>query len=83
MSTKRETIRAIRLRIRELKGFLHRTDYQAIKFAEGAMTETEYYEIKQQRQAWRAEINTLEAELAAELATLRQANKAGLDNGVS
>ena len=36
------------------------TDYQAIKYAEGQLTEEEYAPIKAQRQAWRDEINLLE-----------------------
>ena len=46
--------------INELKHNLSMTDYQAIKFAEGAMTEEEYAPMKEQRQAWRARINELE-----------------------
>ena len=52
-------------RIQELKDFLAATDYQAIKHSEGLLTEEEYAAIKAQRQAWRAEINQLEEELAA------------------
>ena len=51
-------------RIAFLKGELARTDYEAIKYAEGWFTDTDYAEIKAQRQAWRDEINELEAELA-------------------
>lgn len=47
-------------RIQELKQTLKETDYQAIKFAEGALTEEEYAEIRVQRQSWRDEINRLE-----------------------
>ena len=47
-------------RIFELRDFLARTDYQAIKFAEGELTETQYAPIKKQRQDWRKEINELE-----------------------
>ena len=47
--------------IAELKAKLSTTDYQAIKYAEGAMAEEEYAEIKIQRQAWRDRINELEA----------------------
>ena len=47
-------------RITELKSKLASTDYKAIKFAEGALTEEEYAEIKTQRQSWRDEINRLE-----------------------
>ena len=40
------------------------TDYQALKFAEGAISNEDYAEVKAQREAWRAQINELEAELA-------------------
>lgn len=51
------------VRIQELKGFLANTDYKAIKYAEGLITEKEYTEIKAQRQEWREEINRLEEEM--------------------
>ena len=50
-------------RIRELKHNLENTDYQAIKYSEGRMTEQEYTPIGNQRQEWRDEINQLEDEL--------------------
>ena len=49
-----------KLRIAELKQCLFNTDYKAIKYAEGLMTDEEYAETKAQRQAWRDEINKLE-----------------------
>jgi len=49
--------------IRILKSNLNRTDYHAIKFAEGYLTAEEFSEMKEQRQLWRDEINALEAEL--------------------
>lgn len=52
-----------RFKIFGLKQALQRTDYQAIKYAEGLLTEEEYAPIKAQRQAWRDEINRLEEEL--------------------
>lgn len=48
-------------RIAELKGLLSSTDYQAIKFAEGELSEEEYAPIRENRKAWRAEINEKEA----------------------
>lgn len=48
------------IRIEELKTLLSSTDYQAIKFAEGAISEEQYAPIREQRQAWRNEINELE-----------------------
>ena len=50
-------------KIAELKYKLMQTDYQAIKYAEGQLTEEEYAPIKAQRQAWRDEINLLESEV--------------------
>ena len=47
-------------RISELKTKLKQTDYKAIKYAEGQLTEEEYAPIKAQRQLWRDEINQLE-----------------------
>ena len=46
--------------ISELKQKLRDTDYQAIKYAEGMYTLTEYAPIREQRQAWRDRINHLE-----------------------
>ena len=50
--------------ISELKRKLSETDYQAIKYTEGFISETDYAPIKAQRQAWRVEINLLEEEIA-------------------
>lgn len=50
-------------RISFLKSELARTDYQAIKYAEGWIEEEDYAEMKAQRQTWRDEINELEAEI--------------------
>ena len=49
--------------ILDLKKMLENTDYQAIKYAEGWLTDEEYAPIKLQRQEWRDEINRLEIEL--------------------
>jgi uncharacterized membrane protein len=49
--------------ITALKNKLRATDYLAIKYAEGMITEEEYAPMKAQRQAWRDEINRLEMEL--------------------
>ena len=46
-----------------LKNNLSNTDYKAIKYAEGELTEEEYEETKQQRRKWRDEINELEKSL--------------------
>lgn len=44
-----------------LKQNLADTDYKAIKYAEGLISEQDYAEIKAQRQIWRDEINRLES----------------------
>lgn len=50
-------------RIKELKQLLKDSDYRAIKYAEGQYTKTEYAPYKEQRKAYRDEINALEEEL--------------------
>ncbi len=49
-------------RLNALRQALAGTDYKAAKYAEGWYTDEEYAPIKAQRQAWRDEINRLEAE---------------------
>ena len=49
--------------IEVLKNNLLNSDYKAIKYAEGFITEEDYAPIKAQRQAWRDEINRLEGEI--------------------
>ena len=48
--------------ILDLKQMLADTDYQAIKYAEGWITDEEYEPLKLQRQEWRDEINRLQNE---------------------
>lgn len=50
------------VRIAELKQLLVETDYIVIKVAEGVATWEDYPEVKEQRQAWRDEINELESQ---------------------
>ena len=45
----------------ELKKYLFDTDYKAIKFAEGEITESDYQEVKLQRHDARVRINELES----------------------
>ena len=52
-----------RKRINELKSLLASSDYKAIKYAEGELTEEEYAETKELRRSYRAEINQLEESL--------------------
>ena len=49
--------------ILQLRGLLHNTDYKAIKYAEGELTEDEYAPIREQRKAWRSQIRDLEEEI--------------------
>lgn len=53
-------------RIEALKERLAESDYKAIKYAEGWLTEDEYAVTRAQRQALRDKINELEAELAGD-----------------
>lgn len=47
-------------KIEELRHRLEETDYKAIKYAEGLISEEDYSETKALRQSWRDEINRLE-----------------------
>ena len=51
------------LKILALKEELKKTDYKAIKYSEGWLTDEEYAETKAERQRIREEINRLEQEL--------------------
>lgn len=53
----------INRQIRELKQKLFDTDYKAIKYSEGWLTDEEYAEAKAQREEWRSAINKLEERL--------------------
>ena len=53
----------VELKIQELKDNLQKSDYQAIKYAEGWLSEKEYASVKAQRQQWRDRINELEQEV--------------------
>lgn len=55
--------KSLRFKIAILKDKLSATDYQAIKFAEGELSATEFAPIREQRRQWRSEINALENEL--------------------
>lgn len=55
----------LEIEILNLKNKLVLTDYKAIKYAEGVISEADYLETKNQRQVWRDEINRLEKELEA------------------
>ena len=61
-----DDIQDINREINELKKKLFDTDYKAIKYAEGLLTDEEYAEAKAQREEWRKRINELEASLEGE-----------------
>ena len=62
MKTEEDHLRdQYRLEITQLKKQLSDTDYKAIKYAEGQITEEEYSPIRLQRQSYRDRINELEA----------------------
>ena len=63
---KADSIASINQQIRELQGKLSATDYQALKYSEGWITEKDYTEIKANRQSWRDAINQLQAQLKEE-----------------
>lgn len=64
--TKADTVASINQQIRELQSKLAATDYQALKYSEGWITEKDYTEIKANRQSWRDAINQLQAQLKEE-----------------
>lgn len=49
--------------ISRLKQELAETDYKALKYIDGALSEEEYAPVREQRQALRNQINELEAEI--------------------
>ena len=46
--------------IAALKAHLTDTDYKALKYSDGSLTEEEYAPIREERQAWRDQINEIE-----------------------
>ena len=55
-----KVIEQYQVEIIELKKYLSDTDYKAIKFAEGELSESDYREVKSQRREARVRINELE-----------------------
>ena len=56
-------IQEIQGEINACKLLLRDTDYLSIKHSDGALSDAEYLPMRTQRQAWRARINELEAQL--------------------
>ena len=59
----RRPIKVKEYQIVRLKKKLKDSDYKAIKYAEGFISEEEYAPIKEERQNYRTQINQLEAEI--------------------
>lgn len=60
----RRPIRAKEYQICKLKKKLEESDYKAIKYSEGLISEKDYAPIKEEREGYRKEINQLESEIA-------------------
>lgn len=60
---KQAEIDEVQRKINETKAKLSQTDYQAIKYAEGFISEVDYAPIKQVRQSYRNKINELEVQI--------------------
>ena len=64
MKTEQDHLRdQYRLEIQQLKKLLSDTDYKAIKYAEGQISEDDYASVRELRQGYRDRINELEAML--------------------
>ena len=63
LTAKEKAIKEKKRQISRLKLELSKSDYKALKYAEGWITEEEYASIKAERQALRDQINELESEL--------------------
>ena len=59
----RKPIKVKEYQITILKKKLKDSDYKAIKYAEGFISEEDYAPIKEERQNYRTQINQLEAEI--------------------
>lgn len=51
------------IEINNYKRLLEQSDYKAMKFLDGSLSEEEYYPIREDRKYWRKKINELEEEL--------------------
>lgn len=60
----KDQINELNFEISKIQKKLHDTDYQVIKFVDGALSEEEYEPIKLDRIKWRAEINEKEGQIA-------------------
>ena len=63
--------------INHLKMKLSETDYKAIKYAEGLISDEDYATVKAERQDWRNKINALESEVSLQNGSTTNAVKGG------
>lgn len=63
-------------RIAQLKQCLVESDYKALKFADGVLSEKEYAPVRAERQAWRDEINKIEETFSEPTITREEMNAA-------
>ena len=63
--TAQMTPEEIQNEINTYKQLLTQTDYKSLKHADGALTDEEYQETREQRASWRARINELQELLEA------------------
>lgn len=62
MAMENMEIEGIQSEISALKQLLANSDYQALKHADGELSDEEYAEMKEKRQQWRDRINELQAQ---------------------
>ena len=62
MATENMEMEEIQSEISALKQLLMRSDYQALKHADGELSDEDYAEMKEKRQQWRDRINELQAQ---------------------
>lgn len=55
-----EQSREYACQIKDLKANLRKTDYKALKHADGVLSDEEYASVKEERQQWRDRINALQ-----------------------
>lgn len=60
-ATEADVVANKELRISRLKQLLAQTDYEAIKYGEGVISQQQYATLAQTRESWRVAINSLEA----------------------
>lgn len=60
---KQEAIEQINLEMEEIQAKLNNTDYKALKWMEGLLTDEEYNPIKEERMSLRSRYNELEEEI--------------------